>query len=109
MRRHTIIGERIVAATATLGPVAEIVRAVRERYDGSGYPDGLAGTEIPLESRIIAACDAYRAMRVDRNYASAVSEEVALQELRHNSGTQFDPQVVAALEAVVRRAPPELR
>lgn len=109
MRRHTIIGERIVAATATLGPVAEVVRAVRERYDGTGYPDGLAGTEIPLESRIIAACDAYRAMRVDRNYASAVSEEVALQELRHNAGTQFDPQVVAALEAVVRRAPPELR
>lgn len=109
VRRHTIIGERIVAATATLRPVADVVRAVRERYDGGGYPDGLAGAEIPLASRIIAVCDAYRAMRVDRNYASAVSEEVALQELRHNAGSQFDPRVVSALEAVVRRAPPELR
>jgi response regulator RpfG family c-di-GMP phosphodiesterase len=77
------------------------VRSAAERWDGAGYPDGLAGNEIPLPSRIIFACDAYEAMTSERPYRPALSRRQALSELRQNAGTQFDPQAVAALCAVV--------
>jgi diguanylate cyclase (GGDEF)-like protein len=99
MRRHTIIGERIVAAAPALGPVAKLVRASHERWDGGGYPDGLASDAVPLGARIVAVCDAYDAMRADRPYRAACSEAAAAAELRRCAGTQFDPLVVEAFVA----------
>jgi diguanylate cyclase (GGDEF)-like protein len=101
IRQHTIIGERIVGAADALRPVGRVVRASHERWDGAGYPDGLAGADIPLGARIVFACDAWDAMTCDRDYRSALSAEVAAEELRANAGTQFDADVVAALLAVV--------
>jgi two-component system cell cycle response regulator len=101
IRQHTIIGERIVGAAEALRPVGRVVRASHERWDGGGYPDGLAGDEIPIGARIVFACDAWDAMTCDRGYRSALSAEVAAEELRANAGTQFDRNVVAALLAVV--------
>ena len=108
IRRHTEMGERILAAAPALVPAAKIVRSSHERMDGRGYPDGLAGEDIPLGARIIAACDAYDAMTADRPYRTAMSHEGALSELRACAGTQFDPAVVDALEAVIaeQRAAP---
>ncbi|MBV8217065.1 MAG: HD domain-containing protein, partial [Solirubrobacterales bacterium] len=94
MRRHTLIGERILAAAPDLARAARLVRSSHENYDGSGYPDGLARREIPLGSRIIAVCDAFHAMTTDRPYRPAVSEAAAVQELRRCAGSQFDPDVV---------------
>ncbi len=102
MRQHTIIGERILAAAPSLRPVGRLVRASHERWDGDGYPDRLAGERIPLGARIIAVCDAFDAMRQARPYAPSMSEAEALAELRHCSGTQFDPCVVDAFVAVLR-------
>ena len=96
MRQHTILGERILNAAAALRPVARLVRASHERWDGTGYPDKLTGAEIPLGARIIAVCDAYEAMTTDRAYRRALSAEAATQELRASAGTQFDPDVVDA-------------
>ena len=90
IRQHTIIGERIVGAAEALRPVGRVVRASHERWDGGGYPDGLAGEDIPLGSRIVFACDAWDAMTCDRGYRRALSAEVAAEELRANAGTQFD-------------------
>jgi HD-GYP domain-containing protein (c-di-GMP phosphodiesterase class II) len=101
VQQHTIVGERILAAAPSLSPVARIVRASHERWDGTGYPDGLKGEEIPLGSRIIAACDAYKAMTSDRPYAAAVPEAEALAELRRCAGAHFDPRVVDVLCAEV--------
>jgi two-component system cell cycle response regulator len=101
IRQHTIIGERIVAAAEALRPVGRVVRASHERWDGGGYPDGLAGEDIPLGARIVFACDAWDAMTCDRGYRRALSAEVAAEELRANAGTQFDRDVVGALLAVV--------
>jgi two-component system cell cycle response regulator len=97
VRQHSIIGERILNADPALRPVARLVRTSHERWDGTGYPDGLAGTAIPLGARIIAACDAYEAMTSERCYQGARSSDDAIAELRRNSGTQFDPAVVDAL------------
>jgi diguanylate cyclase (GGDEF)-like protein len=97
MRQHPIIGERILGAAPALAPVAKLVRASHERWDGGGYPDGLAGEAIPLGARIVFACDAYDAMTSDRCYQSARSPEDAMAELRRNAGSQFDPRVVEAL------------
>jgi diguanylate cyclase (GGDEF)-like protein len=99
MRRHTLIGERIVAAAPALGPVAKLVRASHERWDGGGYPDSIVGTDIPLGARIIAVCDAYDAMLSDRPYRRALSADNAMAELRRCAGTQFDPDVVEAFAA----------
>ena len=101
MRRHTVVGERILASVPALGPVAAVVRSTHERIDGEGYPDGLAGEEIPLGSRIVFVCDAYNAMRTERAYDGAHSHSEAVAELRRCAGTKFDPVVVEALCRVV--------
>jgi two-component system cell cycle response regulator len=105
MRQHTVIGERVLNADPVLQPVARLVRASHERWDGGGYPDGLAGSAIPLGARIIAVCDALDAMTADRCYQSARSLADALAELRRCAGTQFDPDVVAALCARLDPSP----
>ena len=102
MRRHTLIGERIVASAHALTSVAKLVRSSHERWDGAGYPDGLAGDAIPLGARIIFVCDAFDAMLADRPYSKGLGFELALAELEHCAGSQFDPQVVAAFVNVVR-------
>jgi HD-GYP domain-containing protein (c-di-GMP phosphodiesterase class II) len=83
------------------------VRHEHERWDGAGYPDRLAGEDIPLGSRIILACDALHAMTSDRPYRKALPREVALEELRRHSGTQFDPRVIEALLAVIGAPDPQ--
>ena len=100
LHRHPLIGERILSSAPALAKVSRIVRSIHEAYDGTGYPDGLVGQEIPFRSRIIGACSAYIALTND------VSPEEALATLRAGAGTQFDPEVVDALAAVV--AEPEL-
>jgi HD-GYP domain-containing protein (c-di-GMP phosphodiesterase class II) len=102
MRQHTIIGQRILSAAPALQPVANIVRATHERYDGRGYPDRLAGEEIPLAARIVFACDAYDAMTATRPYSRGRDAAAAMVELRRCAGTQFDPAVVDALTREVR-------
>jgi diguanylate cyclase (GGDEF)-like protein len=101
MKRHTIIGERIISAAPALTDVARLVRSSHERWDGAGYPDEVGGADIPLGARIVSVCDAYDAMITDRPYQAAVDSEHALAELRRCTGTQFDPGVVAAFLAVV--------
>ena len=101
--RHPVWGAELLACVPGLEVVAGIVRFHHERWDGTGYPDGLSGARIPLASRIIAACDAYHAMTSDRPYRRAMSAEQAISELRANAGSQFDPQVVAELEKAVDR------
>jgi putative nucleotidyltransferase with HDIG domain len=104
MKTHTIEGQRMLERVGgLLARVGVVVRASHERYDGGGYPDGLAGEQIPLAARIVSACDAFNAMTTDRSYRKALSLEVAVGELRKNAGTQFDPDVVEALVAVVNR------
>jgi two-component system cell cycle response regulator len=105
MRRHTVIGERIVAAAPALGPVAKLVRASHERWDGDGYPDGTAGEEIALGARIVAVCDAFDAMRANRPYRAARSAADAVAELRRCAGGQFDPSVVEAFVAELAAQP----
>ena len=101
MREHPIIGERILHGTPELREIAPIVRHEHERWDGRGYPDGLSGEAIPIGSRIIFACDAYSAMITARPYREPMSELDAREELRTCAGTQFDPDVVDALLAVL--------
>jgi diguanylate cyclase (GGDEF)-like protein len=99
MRRHTVIGERILSAAPSMKAVATIVRATHERCDGQGYPDGLSGAAIPLAARIIAVCDAYDAMVSARPYRAATTHRQALAELRRCAGAQFDRRVVDAFVA----------
>ncbi|HEY4098695.1 MAG TPA: HD domain-containing phosphohydrolase [Baekduia sp.] len=101
IQRHSEVGERILAAAPALRPVARIVRSSHERWDGSGYPDGLAGEEIPLGARIVAVCDAFDAMTSDRPYQPRTNVDAALDELVRHAGTQFDPQVVAVFAAQI--------
>ena len=108
IRDHTVCGQRILQSVPELTDIGDIVRHSHERWDGAGYPDGLAGEEIPLESRIVFCADAFHAIRCDRPYRRGRSAAVALGELRRHSGTQFDPTVVEALEqeaASLRRSP----
>jgi diguanylate cyclase (GGDEF)-like protein len=95
--QHTIVAERIIGAIPGMGALARIVRHEHERWDGKGYPDGLAGEAIPLGSRIILAADAYHAMTSDRPYRAAMGHAEAVEELVTNAGTQFDPRVVEVL------------
>lgn len=97
MRRHPEIGERILSEVPGFETVANAVRHEHERWDGSGYPDGLKNDEIPLASRVVLACDAYNAMMSDRPYREPLTETQAREQLRIGAGTQFDPQVVDAL------------
>jgi diguanylate cyclase (GGDEF)-like protein len=101
MREHPAIGERILRAIPGMGSVARVVRHEHERWDGAGYPDGLVGEAIPLEARIILACDAYHAMTSDRPYRKAMPHHEAVTELTVNAGTQFDPDVVEALVGIL--------
>ncbi len=94
VRGHTLVGERIVRAAPSLAHAAELVRSCHERPDGNGYPDGLAGEQIPLGARIVAVADAFHAMVSERPYRKAMEVDDALAELQGCSGTQFDPQVV---------------
>jgi len=96
MRQHTLIGEHILKAAPALSSAAPLVRASHERYDGTGYPDRLAGPAIPLAAQIIAVCDAYDAMTSVRPYSPAISHTDAMIELRRCAGSQFDPKVVDA-------------
>jgi HD-GYP domain-containing protein (c-di-GMP phosphodiesterase class II) len=101
MRGHTIVGERIVSSASSLRNVAPMVRSSHERWDGGGYPDGLAGANIPLGARIIAVCDAYDAMVTTRAYRAARTSDAAIAELRRCAGKQFDSEVVDAFERVL--------
>jgi diguanylate cyclase (GGDEF)-like protein len=100
VRRHTLIGERILDAAPALVQAAKLVRSTHERFDGTGYPDRLSGDQIPLGARIIAVCDAFDAMTSERSYAPALTIEDGLEELFRCAGTQFDPEVVEAFYAV---------
>jgi HD-GYP domain-containing protein (c-di-GMP phosphodiesterase class II) len=110
VRRHPLVAEEILRAAPDLAPVAELVRSSQERYDGTGYPAGLAGDAIPLGSRIIAVCISYDAMTADRPYRPALPERAAIAELYLCAGRQFDPMVVSvfcaamAAEARARRS-----
>jgi hypothetical protein len=101
MHRHTIEGEAMLKRVGgVLAEVGRIVRSSHEHYDGSGYPDGLSGEEIPIEARIVTCCDAFSAMTTTRSYRVAMPLEKAIAELHACSGTQFDPDVVEALVAI---------
>ena len=99
MRRHTLIGEEILNVAPSLRPVARLVRASHERWDGGGYPDGTSGDAIPLGARIVAVCDSYSAMRQDRPYQGARPVDEALEELERGAGRSYDPRVVQAFSA----------
>jgi HD-GYP domain-containing protein (c-di-GMP phosphodiesterase class II) len=103
MRLHSMWGADMLAGIAGLEAVSLIVRAHHERFDGSGYPDGLAGDRIPLAARIVSVCDAYSAMTSDRPYSPPLSTIRALSELEQGAGSQFDPAVARALARVIRR------
>ncbi|MDP9346480.1 MAG: diguanylate cyclase, partial [Actinomycetota bacterium] len=96
LRRHTLIGESILSAAPALGGIGRLVRSSHERYDGTGYPDGLRGEDIPLISRVIFVCDSFDAMTTARAYRPAMNEHDAVAVLRHCAGTQFDPAVIDA-------------
>ncbi|HWX51751.1 MAG TPA: diguanylate cyclase, partial [Solirubrobacteraceae bacterium] len=104
MRQHTLIGERILNVAPALRGVARLVRSSHERWDGTGYPDRLAGEEIPLGARIIAACDSYDAMVSERSYQTPRTPEEAISELARGAGSQFDPRVVELLCEHLREA-----
>jgi putative methionine-R-sulfoxide reductase with GAF domain len=102
IRQHPVIAERILSVVPALAGITPVIRAQYERWNGSGYPDGLAGRAIPLGARILHVCTAYHAMTTDRPYRPALSQDEILAELRAQAGKQFDPRVVDALTAVLR-------
>jgi putative nucleotidyltransferase with HDIG domain len=97
IKQHTVVGALMVERIARFGKVHQLVRWSHERWDGDGYPDGLAGVSIPLGARVICVCDAFDAMVSNRPYRSAMTLPEALDELRSAAGSQFDPAVVDAL------------
>ena len=103
VQRHPVIGWQILRRISSFQQVARIVRHHHERFDGTGYPDRLCGTDIPLASRLIAVADSYDAMTSARSYRKAVSAKEAWQELCRCSGSQFDPEAVKAFRPVVQR------
>jgi HD-GYP domain-containing protein (c-di-GMP phosphodiesterase class II) len=102
VRRHPVEAEEIVRGIPSLAHLAPLLRAMHERWDGGGYPDGLSGEQIPLPARIVAACDAYEAIVGERPYDPSRSPRAAAEELREGAGTQFDPRVVAVFLQVLR-------
>jgi hypothetical protein len=116
IKEHTVVGERIVASIPALAEAAPLVRHSHENFDGSGYPDGLRGEQIPLGSRIIYCVDAFHAIRCDRPYREGRSTTAALRDIKANAGQQFDPKVVKALAKSIssahrpsrRRLPPRV-
>jgi HD-GYP domain-containing protein (c-di-GMP phosphodiesterase class II) len=107
IKHHTIEGQFMLDRVGgLLARVGEVVRSCHERWDGGGYPDGLAGEQIPISARIVFACDAYNAMTTDRPYRGAMPHADAVAELHANTGTQFDPKIVNALIKVVERGAP---
>ena len=107
IKTHTLEGQKMLDRVGGfMRHVGHIVRSHHERWDGAGYPDGLAGEEIPLEARIITCCDTWNAMRTDRPYRNALAHDVAIAELTANAGTQLDPNIVGALIEIVSPAPP---
>ena len=106
IKAHTIEGQRMLDRVGgLLSDVGKIVRSSHEKWDGSGYPDGLVGDAIPVESAIVSCCDAFNAMTTDRSYRAAMTLDEAIDELQANSGTQFSPAVVDALMMVLREDP----
>ena len=103
MKRHPVVGYKIMSAVKVLTDTVDIIKHHHEHYDGSGYPDGLKSKEISLESRIIAVADAYDAMTTNRPHQAARSTQAALEEIASNSGTQFDQKIVKALIRVVKQ------
>lgn len=109
MRTHTIEGQRMLDQVGGLmSEIGRVVRWSHESYDGSGYPDGLKGEEIPIEARVVFTCDSFSAMTSDRPYQRAMNEYAAIAELRAHTGTQFDPAVVEALIAVLETKPGQI-
>jgi HD-GYP domain-containing protein (c-di-GMP phosphodiesterase class II) len=106
IKAHTVEGQKMLDRVGgLLSDVGQIVRSSHEKWDGSGYPDGLVGEQIPVESSIVSCCDAFNAMTTDRSYRAAMSLDEAVAELEANSGSQFDPRVVDALVSVIREDP----
>lgn len=101
IRCHPAIGERIINAAPDLAYVAPLVRSSHEHYDGTGYPDGLAGRAIPVGARIIAACDAFDSLTTDTPHKPAILPPAALKEIQRDTGTRFDPEVITALQQVL--------
>jgi HD-GYP domain-containing protein (c-di-GMP phosphodiesterase class II) len=103
VRTHAVRGQELLEQ-AGLAEIGEIVRAIHERWDGTGYPDCLSGPSIPLAARIVSCCTAFNAMTTVQPYRLPMPQEAALRELVDNAGTQFDPHVVQTLIAVIRRS-----
>jgi HD-GYP domain-containing protein (c-di-GMP phosphodiesterase class II) len=94
LKKHPQVGYRIAMSSPDLMPIADCILCHHERWDGKGYPQGLKGDKIPLLSRIISVVDAFDAMTQDRSYRKAMTIEAAIEEIRKNSGKQFDPDIV---------------
>jgi HD-GYP domain-containing protein (c-di-GMP phosphodiesterase class II) len=109
VRRHPVVGARIVGSVSELAHLAPAIRSGHERWDGRGYPDGLSGEEIPVLSRITFVCDAYDAMVSDRPYRTALPPKTAVEEVRAHAGSQFCPDAADALLTVVARNRPQPR
>jgi two-component system, cell cycle response regulator len=105
MRKHPVIGERVLSAATAMSQVGQLVRSTHENWDGTGYPDGLSGEQIPLGSRIILICNAYEAMTEGRPYREVMSSQDAIEKLRGGAGSQFDPKLV---ELFAKRVKPAL-
>jgi ribonuclease P protein subunit RPR2 len=106
MRTHPVVGAQIVAPITFLTDAVDLVRHHHERFDGSGYPDGLRGEEIPLPARIFAVADSFDAMTSDRPYRGAMRIERAIDEIERGAGSQFDPEVVGAFIGMIQDDPP---
>ena len=104
MKKHPEIGYVITMSSPEFAPIAEYVLSHHERWDGTGYPLGLSGEEIPLLARILAVADAYDAMTEDRVYRKALTKEGAIEEIRINAGIQFDPNIAMAFVELIRKS-----
>ena len=103
MKEHPVKGAQIVAPLKKLTPVAPLIKSHHEKYDGSGYPYGLEGKDIPLGSRILAVVDAYMAIRDERIYSKRHTHKQSIKEIKINSGTQFDPEVVEVFCRIITK------